>query len=86
MGKTEIVWTPHAIRKLKKLERHVGKAIFGKVGELEDNLIGNRNVKKIVDSGQYRLRVGDYRAIFGIEDGKVVILNVGHRKSVYARG
>jgi mRNA interferase RelE/StbE len=37
--------------------------------------------------GYRRLRVGDYRVIFAIEDDKnrVVIIRVGHRKEIYDR-
>lgn len=33
--------------------------------------------------GARRLRVGDYRVIFTIEDRTVVITKIGHRKEVY---
>jgi mRNA interferase RelE/StbE len=34
----------------------------------------------------YRIRIGDYRVIYEIRDGKLVVLvlNVGHRKDVYS--
>jgi mRNA interferase RelE/StbE len=31
----------------------------------------------------WRLRVGDYRGIYGIEGGDVVFTKFGHRRSVY---
>lgn len=31
----------------------------------------------------YRFRIGDYRAIFDWEDGKIVVTEVGPRDSVY---
>lgn len=36
-------------------------------------------------SGQWRYRIGDYRLICQIDDGKLVILalSVGHRREVY---
>ncbi len=33
--------------------------------------------------GYRKLRVGDYRIIFRIDDDKVIILKIGHRKEVY---
>lgn len=33
--------------------------------------------------GAYRFRIGDYRIIFNIEGENIVILRVGHRKSIY---
>ena len=36
-------------------------------------------------SDRYRLRVGDYRIIYCIDDGKVtvLVLAIGHRREVY---
>ena len=36
-------------------------------------------------SDRYRIRVGDYRIIYRIDDGKVVVLVllIGHRREVY---
>ncbi|WP_456486560.1 type II toxin-antitoxin system RelE family toxin [Candidatus Alkanophaga liquidiphilum] len=33
--------------------------------------------------GTYRFRIGDYRIIFDIDDDNMVILRIGHRKSIY---
>lgn len=43
--------------------------------------------EKIKDSmfGEYKFRIGDYRAIFDVEDNKIVILKVGHRKDIYKK-
>ncbi|MBU0957703.1 MAG: type II toxin-antitoxin system RelE/ParE family toxin [Nanoarchaeota archaeon] len=42
-------------------------------------------VKRLIASPYYRLRVGDYRLILDINDGKLVIfvIEVGHRKNIY---
>ncbi len=33
--------------------------------------------------GTYRFRIGEYRVIYDIDDNKIVILRIGHRKSIY---
>ncbi len=33
--------------------------------------------------GSYRFRVGDYRVIFDIDNGNIVVSRIGHRKSIY---
>lgn len=33
--------------------------------------------------GTYRWRIGDYRVVFDIDDNKIIILQVQHRKDVY---
>lgn len=41
--------------------------------------------QKIKPSEYYRIRIGDYRAIYEIDQTKkqVIILHIGHRKNVY---
>jgi mRNA interferase RelE/StbE len=44
------------------------------------------NVKKLSGyDDRYRLRVGDYRVIYEVVDGQLVILDVGvgHRREIY---
>ncbi len=33
--------------------------------------------------GTYRFRIGDYRVIFDIYGEDIVILRIGHRRSIY---
>jgi len=33
--------------------------------------------------GSYRFRIGDYRIIFDIDNHKIIILAIGHRKDIY---
>ena len=79
----EIVWSDSAVRQLRRLERVVARRIFERVGELR--IKPSRNVKRIVNSPYFRLRVGDYRVILDIRAAvlRVLVLKVGHRKSVY---
>ena len=35
------------------------------------------------DFGQYRFRIGDYRAIFDVKKDQLVVLVIGHRKDIY---
>lgn len=54
----------------------------------EDPYRADAPVKKLAGEGDlYRLRVGDYRVAYEINDGELVILvvKVGHRRDVYRR-
>jgi len=33
--------------------------------------------------GVFRVRQGDWRAVYSIEDGDVIVERIGHRKMVY---
>ncbi len=69
---------------LKKLDKENQKRIIKKLKTLSKNpragkfLVGNL-------SGLYKLRIGNYRAIYKIFQDKliVIILNIGHRKNIY---
>jgi mRNA interferase RelE/StbE len=41
--------------------------------------------KKLTNSELWRIRVGDYRVVYSIEDAKLVVLvvRVGHRREIY---
>ena len=75
-------------REFKKLDRYTQRMLKGWI---EKNLVGCENPRQhgkgltANRSGQWRYRIGDYRLICQIDDGKLVILalSVGHRREVY---
>jgi mRNA interferase RelE/StbE len=77
---------PAAERQIRKLEVSVRRRIIEKIGTL-----GSKprppGVEKLTGTGVYRVRVGDYRIIYDIEDKvtTVLVLKVGDRKQVYKR-
>lgn len=77
---------PASERQIRKLEASVRVRILKKIATLRSNPrpVG---VEKLTDTGLYRVRVGDYRLIYDIEDHilRVLILKVGDRKEVYKR-
>lgn len=79
----EIIWSDSAVTQLKKLDRSVANQIFQKVTQLKENPY--RNVKRIVGSPFFRLRVGDYRVITDVQESvlRVLILKMGHGKKIY---
>jgi len=81
----QIIWSESAADELRKMERTVSKRIFKKVSQLSENPF--HNVAKLVGVPYFRLRVGDYRIIFDIQKNKlqVLIIKVGHRKSIYKK-
>ncbi len=75
-----------AERQILKLEASVRRRIFKKLDALATNPrpVG---VEKLIAVDAYRVRVGDYRIIYDIEDKTttVVVHKVGDRKDVYTR-
>lgn len=80
-----IVVTKKAKRDIDGLE-HIVRERLGKkllqVAQLDDI---RPVVRELTDGriGGYRLRVGDYRVIFDLEEKEIIILKVQHRKDVY---
>ena len=77
---------PAAERQIRKLEVTVRRRIIDKIGALGRNP-RPAGVEKLTDIGAYRVRVGDCRIIYDIEDKvtTVLVLKVGDRKQVYKR-
>ncbi len=64
-----------------KLKKRLDDAIEA----LSDDPRPNGCRKLAGTSDRYRIRVGDYRIIYRVDDGKVVVLVllIGHRREVY---
>jgi len=82
----QIIWSESAANELKKLDRTLSKRIFNKVSQLSENPY-NFDVIKMVGDPYFRLRVGDYRVVFDIQNDqlRILIIKVGHRKNIYRK-
>ncbi len=76
-------YTATALKQLKKLEKNTQTRILAALERCR--IRPYTNIKKLVESPYFRLRIGDYRAILKIEDNKLIIavLEIKHRKNVY---
>ncbi|TQJ41200.1 mRNA interferase RelE/StbE [Arthrobacter sp. SLBN-112] len=84
MSRYRIELRPSAFRALKKIHGEDRQRIQGAIALLGQ---GPRPPKAIALSGRpgYRIRVGDYRIIYTIQDDVllVVVVTLGHRRDVY---
>ena len=74
-----------AAKELRKLDRPVQARIVAALALLQENP-RPATVKALVGSpGYLRVRVGDYRIVYTINEGKllVLVLTVGHRAAIY---
>ncbi|RLA62447.1 MAG: type II toxin-antitoxin system RelE/ParE family toxin [Epsilonproteobacteria bacterium] len=72
-----------AIKVLSKLDKTEAKKILNKISELA-KYPHIPNIKKLTNfEPPYRLRVGNYRVLFDIEDTTLTIYKVRHRKDIY---
>lgn len=81
----KILFSPKARGQYLKLEKSAQRRISTALRRLLFR--PESYVKKLVGFDAYRFRVGDYRVILDIEKDKllILVLQVGHRKSIYNR-
>ena len=84
-----IDYTESAQRQLRKLDKQVARRIVDFMDErivpIENPRIIGKALTGSVFGSYWRYRVGDYRLICDIQDGKlcVLVIEVGNRKEVY---
>jgi mRNA interferase RelE/StbE len=70
------------IKDLKVLLKSDAKKVVEKIRSLEKGL--NGDIKKLTNfSPEYRLRVGSYRVLFEIEEQRILVYRIKHRKEAY---
>ena len=76
-----------AAKMLRKLPKSAQKRIFNKLTEIENSLPPIEETKLQGSNPFHRIRVGDYRIIYEIQDEVLIILviKIGHRKDIYKR-
>lgn len=81
----KVIFASSALKDFKKLERQIQVKIDEKIKfySLQENPLRFAEKLKNAKIGEYRFRIGDYRAIFDVENNKIIILKVGHRKDIY---
>jgi mRNA interferase RelE/StbE len=81
----EIEIAPAAERALKKLPADIQRRIIKGILKLEVNPRPSGVKKLSGEEDLYRVRIGDYRVIYQIRDGELIVLvvRVAHRREVY---
>lgn len=86
----KVEYTARALKQLKKMDRFDARLITSWIGKNLDGcedprahgkgLTANRSV-------EWRYRVGDYRILCLLEDGRLIVevFSIGHRSEVYKR-
>jgi mRNA interferase RelE/StbE len=80
-----IQFKPVALRQLEKLPRETQRRLSIKIEALREDPfpVGCKKMAAIPDA--WRIRAGDYRVVYQVHRGVllILILTVGHRKDVY---
>lgn len=83
----KITFTKQAFQKLKKLPKNLQRIIRKRIEDLaKDPYAPNNNATKLQGIDGYRLRVGDWRVIYHIDNNQLVIeiIKIASRGEVYS--
>ena len=81
--------TPQAKKDLGSIDksqaRRIRDFLNDRVACMEDPRQSSRKLKNSKFGEVWRIRIGDYRIIYTIEDDKLILLvvRIGHRRSIY---
>ena len=78
-------FSPSAERDLAALDKPVQRRVVAKIEALAENPRPAGVTKLQGEANAWRIRVGDHRILYTIEDGRLVVLvvKIGHRREVY---
>lgn len=78
-----VLWSLRSVRQLKKLDKKQARIVRDAVLEITENPF--IAVRKLSDSAFFRMRVGNYRIIMDLQQGKMIIFVVetDHRRRIY---
>jgi mRNA interferase RelE/StbE len=74
----------YAQKQILKLDKKAIPLIKSAIARLSDNP-RPQGYKKLKGEDAYRIRIGDYRVIYEINDDRIIVtvVSVGHRKDIY---
>jgi mRNA interferase RelE/StbE len=80
----KVVFEPQADKELRAVDPEARARILKSLARLAADPHHSSNVK-MLRGGGYRLRVGDWRVLYTLEEDLllVLVLKVGHRREVY---
>ena len=79
----ELIYTRRAAKDIDKLEQKVKERIKGGLEKYKGEPFQFATKLAATEIGTYRFRIGDYRVVFDMEDDKIIVLRVGHRREIY---
>lgn len=85
MGRYEVVIVASADKELAGMQKILRQRLIEKFEEIGKDPRGTDSRK--LDDATYRVRVGDYRTVYNVNDKerRVVITRIRHRREVYRR-
>ena len=84
MASYKVEFSKRVRKDFRKIPEHDANRILGKIKALAEEPLP-AHLKKLKGEELFRIRLGNYRVIYSIEDEKmlVFVVKLGHRKDVY---
>lgn len=85
----ELAFHPNVAKDLRGLDKSIRQRILSRIEWLADHAEEIRHEPLTAQwAGMYRLRIGDYRVIYDLEQEqrRIIIYAVGHRREIYKLG
>lgn len=70
-----------AKKELNKIPKEVKQSVINGIKSLSAQ--PKAKGKKLKPTEYYRIRIGDYRVIYEVEENQVIVLMIGHRSKIY---
>jgi mRNA interferase RelE/StbE len=82
-----ITLAPSAARQLRKFDPDGRRRIQAALELLAVEPRPPAAIRLVGGSGEWRVRTGDYRIVYEIKDGQllILVLRIGHRREIYDR-
>lgn len=80
-----ISYAPSAAKVIRKLDMQTARRLLEAIGALAKEPRPSGCIQLKGGDGELRIRVGDYRVVYDVQDEELVVLvlRVGHRREVY---
>jgi mRNA interferase RelE/StbE len=82
--KYQLVPTKTFLKDLKKVDPKLKKKISKLLDSLQENPFQGKKLTAI-EIGKWRLRIGDYRIRYDVEENLIILYTIRHRKDIYKR-
>jgi mRNA interferase RelE/StbE len=79
----QVEWTETALEDMAALDKGIARRVSHVVERFADTGAGNVKRLQGIAPPEYRLRVGDYRVRFRLDDQTIRILRVRNRREAY---
>ena len=80
----KILFVKSAEKELLRFNKNLGQRIFQKISLLKNDPY-DQNSQKLEGNKGYRIRIGDYRVVYTIDNKNqtILIIKIGHRRNIY---